>query len=112
MLCHPALPSTVNEATSADRPPARDLQVLILEPDEKVAREILSALEEAAPGTRARTAQSLAEAQRFVIDQKPVLFVLDVDATYDMAQEFIYDLRTSHPTARAIILTATHFSAA
>jgi DNA-binding response OmpR family regulator len=111
LLCHPALPSTVNEATSADRPPARDLQVLILEPDEKVAREILSALEEAAPGTRARTAQSLAEAQRFVIDQKPVLFVLDVDATYDMAQEFIYDLRTSHPTARAIILTATHFSA-
>jgi CheY-like chemotaxis protein len=101
----------VNEATSADRQPARELQVLILESDEKVALEILSALQEAAPGTRARVARSLGEAQRFVIDQKPVLFVLDVDATYDMAQEFIYDLRTSHPTARAIILTATHFRA-
>ncbi len=101
----------MNEATSPDRPPARDLQVLILEPDEKVAPQILAALEEAAPGTRARVAQSLGEAQRLVIDQKPVLFVLDVDATYDMAQEFIYDLRTSHPSARAIILTATHFSA-
>ena len=111
LLRHLALPSTVNEAISADQPPARDLQVLILEPDEKVALEILSALEEAAPGTKARVAQSLGEAQRLVIDQKPVLFVLDVDATYDMAQEFIYDLRTSHPTARAIILTATHFSA-
>jgi CheY-like chemotaxis protein len=111
LLRHLALPSTVNEATSPDRPPARDLQVLILEPDENVALEILSALEEAAPGTRARIARSLGEAQRFVIDQKPVLFVLDVDATYDMAQEFIYDLRTSHPAARAIILTATHFSA-
>jgi DNA-binding response OmpR family regulator len=101
----------VNEATSADRPPAPDLQVLILEPEEKVALEILSALEEAAPGTRAGIAQSLDEAQRLVIDQKPLLFVLDVDATYDMAQEFIYDLRTSHPTARAIILTAIHFRA-
>ena len=37
--------------------------------------------------------------------------MLDVDATYDLAQEFIYDLRTSHPDARAIILTAIHFTA-
>src|SRR5262245_43825317 len=73
--------------------------------------EILAALEEAAPGTRARVARSLGEAQRFVVDQKPLLFVLDVDATYDMAQEFIYYLRTSHPHARAIILTAIHFTA-
>ena len=92
-------------------PTSRDLQVLILEPDERVAIEILSALEEAAPGTRARVARSLGEGQRFVVDQKPLLFVLDVDATYDMAQEFIYDLRTSHPNARAIILTAIHFTA-
>ena len=73
--------------------------------------EILSALEEAAPGTRARVARSLSEAQRLVVHQKPALFVLDVDATYDMGQEFIYDLRTSHPNARAIILTAIHLAA-
>ena len=73
--------------------------------------EILSALEEAAPGTRARVAGSLGEAQYCVIDQKPALFVLDVDGAYDMAQEFIYDLRTSHPKARAIILTAIHVTA-
>ncbi|HEY1583490.1 MAG TPA: response regulator [Chthoniobacterales bacterium] len=101
----------MNPAISPDPPSSRDLQVLILEPDEKVALEMLSALEEAAPGTRARVARSLGEAQQFVVDQKPSLFVLDVDATYDMAQEFIYDLRTSHPDARAIILTAIHFSA-
>ncbi len=73
--------------------------------------EILSALEEAAPGTKARVAGSLGEAQYCVIDQKPALFVLDVDGAYDMAQEFIYDLRTSHPKARAIILTAIHVTA-
>jgi len=89
----------------------RGLQVLILEPDEKVAAEILSALEQASPGARAAVAQSLSEAQHLAHDQKPALFVLDVDATYDLAQEFIYDLRTSHPGARAIILTAIHFSA-
>ena len=43
---------------------------------------------------------------------KPDLFVLDVDATYDLGQEFLYDLRTSHPDARAIILTAIHLAAA
>ena len=97
--------------TSPISPAARDLQALILEPDAKVAAEILSALEEASPGARAAVAQSLSEAQHLVRDQKPALFVLDVDASYDLAQEFIYDLRTSHPDARAIILTAIHLAA-
>jgi DNA-binding response OmpR family regulator len=100
----------VNQASSpATRVPG--IQVLVLEPDEKVAAEIVSALGEAAPGTIVVAATSLGEAQQLVLDQKPALFVLDVDATYDLAQEFIYDLRTSHPNARAIILTAIHFSA-
>ncbi len=98
-------------ATTPTNPPSRGLQVLILEPDDKVAAEIVSALEEAAPGTSSAVARSLEEAQQLVIDQRPALFVLDVDATYDLAQEFIYDLRTSHPDARAIILTAIHFAA-
>ena len=108
-----SLSNTVNESsfTSPISHPARSLQVLILEPDEKVAAEIVSALEEASSGARSAVAQSLSEAQQLVHDQKPALFVLDVDATYDLAQEFIYDLRTSHPNARAIILTAIHFAA-
>ena len=103
----------VNQSSSSSpvSSPGRGLQVLILEPDEQVAAEILSALEQASPGARAAVAQSLSEAQNLAHDQKPALFVLDVDATYDLAQEFIYDLRTSHPGARAIILTAIHFSA-
>ena len=98
-------------STSPISSSGRGLQVLILEPDEKIAAEILSALEQASPGARAAVAQSLSEAQHLAHDQKPALFVLDVDATYDLAQEFIYDLRTSHPDARAIILTAIHFAA-
>jgi len=103
----------VNEpiSTSPSPPPVRGLQVLILQPDEQIAAEILSALEQGAPGTRAAVARSLSEAQQLAHDQKPALFVLDVDASYDIAQEFIYDLRTSHPEARAIILTAIHFTA-
>jgi DNA-binding response OmpR family regulator len=102
----------VNPA-SANSPatPSPGLEVLVLEPDEKVAAEIISALEEARPGTKAAVANSLGEAQQLAVDQKPALFVLDVDATYDLGQEFIYDLRTSHPNARAIILTAIHFTA-
>ncbi len=101
--------ASVNQASASPSTPR--LQVLILEPDENLAAEILAAVEEAAPGTIAVRAASLGEAQQLVVDQKPALFVLDVDATYDLAQEFIYDLRTSHPDARAIILTAIHFAA-
>ena len=104
--------ATVNQASAhSPETPSPGLEVLILESDEKVAAEITSALDEARPGTKASVANSLAEAQQLVVDQKPALFVLDVDATYDLGQEFIYDLRTSHPNARAIILTAIHFTA-
>ena len=61
--------------------PFPGLEVLVLEPDEKVAAEIISALEEARSGTKAAVANSLGEAQQLVVDQKPALFVLDVDAT-------------------------------
>src|SRR5207302_7464236 len=39
---------------------------------------------------------------------KPELFVLDVDGIQDLGQDFLYDLRTSHPNARAIVLTGVH----
>lgn len=87
-------------------------QILVLEPDEQLTSKILSALREVAPDAAVDIARSLEEAQRMVLGAKPELFVLDVDATYDLGQEFLYDLRTSHPNARAIILTAVHLAAA
>src|SRR5438132_7722562 len=83
-------------------------RILVLEPDEKLAAEISSAAKQAAPKARLQLARSLEEAQHLVLDERPDLFVLDVDATADLSQDFLYDLRTSHPNARAIILTATH----
>lgn len=88
-----------------------DGRVLVLEPDTHLASEILRALREAAPGAQVDVTRSLEEAQRLVLGIRPNLFVLDVDATYDLGQEFLYDLRTSHPDARAIILTAIHLAA-
>jgi DNA-binding response OmpR family regulator len=89
-----------------------EARVLVLEPDEHLSSSILAALHEMAPGAIVDLAHSLEEAQRKALGTKPDLFVLDVDATYDLGQEFLYDLRTSHPHSRAIILTATHLSAA
>ncbi len=86
-------------------------RVLVLAPDEHLANAVLAALREAAPGAEVDLAHSLEEAQLVVVHQRPDLFVLDVDATYDLGQEFLYDLRTSHPNARAIVLTAVHFAA-
>lgn len=85
--------------------------VLVLEPSEQLASEIKDALREAAPDANVEVARTLEEAQRLVLDAKPDLFVLDLDATYDLGQDFLFDLRTSHSNAKAIILTAAHLQA-
>jgi DNA-binding response OmpR family regulator len=86
-------------------------RVLVLEPEEDLAAKIRAALQEAAPSAQVDLAHSLEEAQRLVMNDRPDLFVLDVDAVPDLGQEFLYDLRTSHPNARAIVLTGTHMAA-
>src|SRR4051794_15935973 len=93
-----------------DAPSSSDARILVLEPDEQLASAILSALRQTAPAASVDVARSLEEAQQMTPNTKPDLFVLDVDATYDLGQEFLYDLRTSHPKARAIVLTAVHLA--
>jgi twitching motility two-component system response regulator PilH len=86
-------------------------RILVLEPEEDLASKILAALREATPSAQVNLARSLEEAQRLVMSDRPDLFVLDVDAVPDLDQDFLYDLRTSHPNARAIVLTGVHFAA-
>ena len=83
-------------------------RILVLEPDEQLASAITSALEQAAPEALIELTRNLEDAQKIVLGVKPDLFILDVDATHDLGQDFLYDLRTSHPNARAIILTGAH----
>ena len=96
----------MNPANSSER------RVLVLEPDEQLASAILNALHEIAPVAIVDRTTSLEEAQRMALGTKPDLFVLDVDAAPDLAQEFLFDLRTSHPNARAVILTGVQLTAA
>lgn len=83
----------------------------MLEPEEDLALRILTALREAAPAAQVDLARNLEEAQFLVMNDRPDLFVLDVDAVPDLGQDFLYDLRTSHPNARAIVLTDVHLAA-
>ena len=83
-------------------------RVLILEPDEQLAAAVVEALQQAAPEALLEMANSLEQAQQLVLGVKPELFVLDMDAAQDLGQDFLYDLRTSHPNARAIVLTGVH----
>jgi len=83
-------------------------RILVLEPDEQLAAAVMGALQQAVPDALVELTHSLEEAQKIVLGVKPELFVLDVDATHDLGQDFLYDLRTSHPNARAIILTGAH----
>jgi DNA-binding response OmpR family regulator len=103
----------VNDATPShiDDPTLNSGHVLVLEPDLEVAEKIREALAEAAPAARVDVAPTLDQAQGLILEAKPDLFVLDVEAVPDLGQEFLYDLRTSHPNARAIVLTGAHFAA-
>jgi DNA-binding response OmpR family regulator len=83
-------------------------RVLVLEPDEGLGDAIVNVLSEAAPDALVEMTRSLEEAQQLVLGVKPELFVLDVDQVPDLGQDFLYDLRTSHSSARAIILTGAH----
>src|SRR5438105_2706815 len=82
--------------------------ILVLEPDKELGFAILNVLKEAEPDALVEMTRSMEEAQKIVLGVKPELFVLDVDAAPDLGQDFLYDLRTSHPNARAIILTGVH----
>src|SRR5215471_16330577 len=83
-------------------------RILVLSPDEELGGAIINVLNEAAQDALVEMTHSLEEAQQLVLGVKPELFVLDVDAIPDLGQDFLYDLRTSHPNARAIILTGAH----
>ena len=85
-------------------------RILVLEPDESLVSSILTALQEAAPTAVVEVARNLEEAHRIVLNDRPDLFVLDMDAAHDLGQDFLIDLRTSHPEARAIVLTAVHLA--
>jgi DNA-binding response OmpR family regulator len=80
-------------------------RVLLLEPDLELAEKIHAALSEAAPAAEVDVAPTLAQAHGIIVNAKPDLFVLDAEAVPDLGPEFLYDLRTSHPNARAIVLT-------
>src|SRR3984893_125436 len=86
----------------------KNTRILVLEPDEQLASAIVSCLQQAAPDALVEMTRSLEEAQQLVLGVKPELFVLDVDAAPDLGHAFLYDLRTSHPNARAIVLTGVH----
>ena len=102
---------TMNETTShSAEETVPGGRVLVLEPDLDVAEKIRAALKEAAPGAKVDVAPTLEQAHGIISHAKPDLFVLDIEAVPDLSQEFLYDLRTSHPNARAVVLTGGHFA--
>ncbi len=100
----------MNETTTTSHSSSQGGRVLVLAPDEQLANAIRIALQEAAPQAQVEIGRTVEEAQQLVVNLRPDLFVLDVDAIHDLGQEFLYDLRTSHPNARAIVLTGAHLT--
>ncbi len=85
-------------------------RILVLEPDESLVLSILNTLHEAVPAAVLELAGNLEEAHRIALSNRPDLFVLDMAAAPDLGRDFLIDLHTSHPEARAIVLTAGHLA--
>src|SRR5213596_3406807 len=85
-------------------------RILVLEPDESLVLSILSTLRGAVPAAVVELARNLEEAHRIALSNRPDLFVLDMAEAADLGRDFLIDLRTSHPEARAIVLTAGHLA--
>ena len=83
-------------------------RILVLEPEDQLGEGIMNVVREGAPEALVEMTRSLEQAQEVVLGVKPELFILDVDGIPDLGQDFLYDLRTSHPSARAIVLTGVH----
>ena len=106
----PPLPDLHHHPDSSAGSSKSEARILVLEPDESLVVSVLNALHEAAPAAVLEVARNLEEAHRIVLSHRPDLFVLDMDAAHDLGQDFLIDLRTSHPEARAIVLTAVHLA--
>lgn len=106
----PPLPDLRHHPDSSAGSSKSEARILVLEPDESLVVSVLNALHDAAPAAVLEVARNLEEAHRIVLSHRPDLFVLDMDAAKDLSQDFLFDLRTSHPEARAIVLTAVHLA--
>ena len=106
----PPLPDLRHHPDSSAGSSKSEARILVLEPDESLVLSVLNALHDAAPAAVLEVARNLEEAHRIVLSHRPDLFVLDMDAAHDLGQDFLIDLRTSHPEARAIVLTAVHLA--
>jgi DNA-binding response OmpR family regulator len=106
----PPLPDLHHLRGSSARSSKSEARILVLEPDESLVLSVLNALHDAAPAAVLEVARNVEEAHRMVSNHRPDLFVLDMEAAHDLGRDFLIDLRTSHPEARAIVLTAVHLA--
>src|SRR5205814_9528153 len=83
-------------------------RIVVWEPAGQLAAAIQNVLQVGATDAVIEMTRTLHEAQQLVLGVKPELFGLGVDGIPDLGQDFLYDLRTSHPSARAIVLTGVH----
>jgi DNA-binding response OmpR family regulator len=80
--------------------------ILLLEEYDALAAAISSALKKFAPKHKTSVAQSLAEAENLAAEIRPELFVIDADPPWSGITEFLWNMRTAHPTARVLVIGA------
>jgi DNA-binding response OmpR family regulator len=80
--------------------------VLLLEEYDALAAAIGSALKKFAPGHATVVARSLADAETLAGKSDPDLFIIDFDPSYPGLTAFLQKMRSAHPGARALVMTA------
>ena len=80
--------------------------ILILDDNEPLARMLVSLLQEELPDHRFLPARTIEEAQTLASEFEMDLFILDINLPDGTGLDFLCDVRTIAPQARALMMTA------
>lgn len=95
--------------SSIETQPTAAPSILLLEDNEALMAVLTDLLRSALPGCVLLTASSIAQAHARLAEAAPGipgLFVLDINLPDGTGLDFLCDVRTTHPDARALVMTA------
>ncbi len=95
--------------SSLETQPTTAPSILLLEDNETLMAVLTDLLRSALPGCVLLTASSIAQAHARLAEATPGvpgLFVLDINLPDGIGLDFLCDVRTTHPDARALVMTA------
>src|SRR5436190_4670106 len=80
--------------------------IMIVEDNESLVVVLTAVLKDLVPDRKILPARTIEEAQTLACEYPADLFILDVNLPDGTGLDFLCDVKTTHPDARALVMTA------